>query len=114
MATRVQRQQKNRKWLSRKALFIFTVVLIALAVTIIWILSSLAIIPQSLAAISSIIVTVLGALFTFLQSLHLFFTPDKHEPVVTVEHRNPAGSISATPVLSLHIPPIAVQLSQAQ
>jgi tetratricopeptide (TPR) repeat protein len=109
MATQQQGQElgkliapvKKRKRPSQRTLVIVTVMLIALAIAIIWILSSLGIISRSWATISSIIVTVFGVVFAFLQSLHLFFPPDKHELSVAPEHTPP-------PHLP-QIPPIIVQ-----
>jgi tetratricopeptide (TPR) repeat protein len=109
MATQQQEQQpgklnapvKKRKRPSQRTLVITTVIIIALAISIIWILSSLGIIPRSWATISSIIVTVLGVVFAFLQSLHLFFPPDTHRSQVASEH--------ALPPLLPQIPPIIVQ-----
>src|SRR5205823_3100537 len=104
--TQLQGRRKKGKGLSQRKLIIATVVLIALVVAIIWILSSLSIIPNSWAAISSIIVAVFGTLFAFLQSLHLFLPPDTHEPSAIPEQvLQPA---------SLQIPPIVVQLPTTQ
>src|SRR6266567_2575512 len=96
-----QVQIKRNKWLSQRKLIIVTTLTIALAIATTWILSSLNIIPNSWAAISSIIVAIFGAVFTFLQSLHLFLPPDTHAPVVPEQVLQPH---------STQIPPIAVQL----
>src|SRR5438477_424008 len=101
-----QIETKKRGGSSQRKLIITAVVLIAFVVAIIWILSSLSIIPNSWAAISSIIVAVFGTLFAFLQSLHLFLPPDAHEPSAIPEHvLQPA---------SPQIPPIVIQLPATQ
>src|SRR6185312_4701587 len=90
MATHLQAQQPDKlpqqrerhKWLSQRTIIILTVILIAVIIAIIWILSTLGTIPKTWATISSMIITVLGALFTFLQSSHLFIPPDKHHTTV--------------------------------
>ena len=97
---------KQRKNPPQRTLVIITVILIALAVAIIWILSSLRIVPASWAAISSIIVAVFGAVFTFLQSLHIFFPPAAHESPVVPEHAYLSSYIPATSPSSPQIPPI--------
>lgn len=107
-----QRGGKRRKWLSRRTLVIVTVIVIviAFALTIVWILSSLRIIPSSWATILSIIVTVLGALFTLFQYLHVFFRSDRTEPHA-YSTPQPLGSQTPTgPPHPSQIPQIIVQV----
>jgi tetratricopeptide (TPR) repeat protein len=107
MATKQQEQQpdklqkygKRHKKLFQRTLVIFTVIIFAIAIAIIWILSSLSIISRSWATISSIIVTVLGVVFAFLQSLHLLFPPDKQESYVASEHTPPPSLSQTLPII---------------
>ena len=108
------RAKGKHKNLSQRTLVIITVILIAIAVAIIWILSSLSVIPASWAAVSSVIVAVFGAVFTFLQSLHVFFTPATHESPVVPEHAHLPSYIPATSPPSLQMLPIIVQLPTTQ
>src|SRR6266702_496366 len=113
MATRQQEQQTNqqhaqgkqRKRLSHRAIVIVTVLFIAVAVMITWILSYLNVIPSFWAPIFTIIITVLGAVFAFLQSMHLFIPVEKHESSEISPHSStstyiatalPAASPSST------------------
>jgi tetratricopeptide (TPR) repeat protein len=84
MTIQQQEQQTNQqhaqgKQLSHRAIVIVTVLFIAVAVMIIWILSYLNVILSFWAPIFTIIITVLGAVFAFLQSMHLFIPAEKHE-----------------------------------
>ena len=109
-----QAQGKRRKKLSQRTLVIATVVAIAVAVATIWILSSLRIIPGTWAAISSIVVTIFGAVFTIIQSLHLFFPPDTQAQPEASKHALAPPYITATLPPSPQVPPIIVQLSNTQ
>lgn len=104
--TKPHGRRKKGKRVSLRELIIVTVILIALVVAIIWILSSLSIIPNTWAAISSITVAVLGTLFAFLQSLHLFLPPNTHETSGIPEH-----PLQPAPP---QIPPIILQLPVTQ
>jgi tetratricopeptide (TPR) repeat protein len=102
MTTQQQEQQTNqqhaqgkqRRRLSHRALVIVTVLFIAVAVMITWILSYLNVIPSYWAPIFTIIITVLGVVFAFLQSMHLFIPTEKHESSDTSPHSSTSTYIA--------------------
>ena len=69
-----QEQGQKRRWLSRRTLLTITILLAALVIIIVWILSSLGIIPTPLASALSAIVSVAGVVVAILPS-------NKAEPV---------------------------------
>ena len=81
-------RSKHSKRLSRRSLVIITVLLLAVAIIIIWILSYFNVIPSFWVAIFTIIITVFGAVFAFFQSMHLFLPAEKHESTETSPYSN--------------------------
>ncbi len=63
-----QEQGQKRRWLSRRTLLTITILLAALVIIIVWILSSLGIIPTPLASALSAIVSVAGVVVAILPS----------------------------------------------
>src|SRR5215469_9009974 len=99
MATQQQVQQphqpqQNKSHLRRR--LIIAVVIVALIVSTVWILSSLAIIQGIWATIVSTLVTVFGVVFTFLP---LITSADKSEPPPTPQIN-----------VQVQLPPLAPQL----
>src|SRR5947209_1016972 len=122
MPTQQQEQQtdqqhargKRRRRLPRRALVIITVLFLAIAIIITWILSYLNVIPSFWASIFTIIITVLGAVFAFFQSMHLFLPAEKHEASEISTQASANAYFSVTPSPSPPIPPIFVQLPTTQ
>lgn len=85
-----QEQIKKHKWFSRKPLLIVTIVIAAIIITIVWLLSSLAIIPTLWASILSAILTILGVLVTVLS---LIASSHRTEQAIVPQH----VSLSPTP-----------------
>jgi len=83
MSVHQQQQQRNhgkkRTWFLHRNVIISTVVIVALLITIAWILSILNVISSAWAAIITAIVTVAGVLFTFISAFPSLFHPDKPE-----------------------------------
>jgi len=122
MTTQQQEQQpdqrdtrgRQRRRISRRSLVIITVLILAVTISIIWILSYLNLIPSFLAPIFTIIITVLGVVFAFFQSMHLFIPVDKDELHESLKQRNPDFNFPLAPAPSPQIPPINVQLPTNQ
>src|SRR5437764_14617483 len=81
-------RSKQRRRLSLRSLVILTVLLLAIAIIIIWILSYFNVIPSFWVSIFTIIITVLGAVFAFFQSMHLLLPAEKHESTETSLYSN--------------------------
>src|SRR5260370_32098748 len=92
MATQqqVQQPQKRQSKSHLKRRLIIAVVIIALIVSTVWILSSLAIIPGIWATIVSTLVTVFGVVFTFLPLISSSDKPDQNTsgtpPLPTIQN----------------------------
>jgi tetratricopeptide (TPR) repeat protein len=109
-----QKRSKQRRMLSRRALVIITVLVLAVAIIITWILSYLKVIPSFWASIFTIIITVLGAVFAFFQSMHLFVPVDRDELPEAPRQRNPDFNLPLVPAPTPQIPSIIVQLPSNQ
>src|SRR5258706_13155191 len=81
-----QEPGKKRKWFSQRKLLIFTVLLVAGVIAIIWILSTLSIIPNTWSPISYLVVPFIGAVLSSFQSLHLFTSSLQHDPGTHSQH----------------------------
>src|ERR1700686_5345560 len=95
-------RSKQHRRLSRRALVIITVLFLAVAIIITWILSYLNVIPSFWASIFTIIITVLGGVFAFFQSMHLFLPAEKYESSETSPHSSAKTSI---PIVSPTVSP---------
>jgi tetratricopeptide (TPR) repeat protein len=95
-----QEQGQKRRWLSRRALLTITILLAALVIIIVWILSSLGIIPTPLASALSAIVSVAGVVVAILPS-------NKAEPATPPAQAS--VQVPAPPATTSQLPPI-VQL----
>src|SRR5947207_14217484 len=116
MTTQQQKQGSDQpdtrserlKRLPRRSLVIITVLLLAIAIIIIWILSYFNVIPSFWVAIFTIIITVFGAVFAFFQSMHLFFPAEKHDLDETPPYSSAKTFISTAP---LHVTPSSANLA---
>lgn len=81
-------RSKGRKRISRRSSVIITVLLLAVAIIIIWILSYFNVIQSFWVAIFTIIITVFGAVFALFQSMHLFLPAEKHVSTETSPYSN--------------------------
>src|SRR6266702_4733728 len=95
-----QEQGQKRRWLSRRTLLTITILLAALVIIIVWILSSLGIIPTPLASALSAIVSVAGVVVAILPS-------NKAEPVTPPAQAS--VQVPTPPATTSQLPPI-VQL----
>ncbi len=112
-----QEPGKKRKWFSQRKLLIFTVLLVAGVIAIIWILSTLSIIPNTWYPISYLVVTIIGAVLSSFESLHLFASSHQNEPGTHSEHLLSSYDISAhhdVSVLNPRILPIIIPLPITQ
>ena len=95
-----QLNQDNKQKRNTRKLLIVTVVIGAFAITAIWLLSSLSIIPTLWASILSAILTVLGVMITVLSLI-----------ASSTDHKGPAtqSELSTAPSTLLQTPPLIIQ-----